>query len=394
MRENIQAENMKRLAIITTHPIQYNAPWFKLLADRKKIYPKVFYTWGQSESGIKFDPGFGKKIEWDIPLLEGYEYTFVNNIAGKPGSHHFNGIDNPTLIDELSQWKPHAILVIGWAFKSHLKCIRYFHKKIPVFFRGDSTILNENGIIKKIARRIFLRWVYHYIDYALYVGSNNKKYFQANGLKEKQLIFAPHAIDNKRFAGPDLTYATAAVEWRAKLGIKKDDLAIIFAAKIEPIKNPFILLEIAKNVKDENLKIIIVGNGILEKDLKSAASSDKRIVFIDFQNQRQMPVIYRLGDIFILPSLSETWGLAVNEAMACGLPVMISKNVGCGSDLVKNNENGLIFDSKALNILVSFINNLLREQSLAKKMGQNSKKIINGFSFTHIVEAIENSIFI
>ncbi|HEY8661946.1 MAG TPA: glycosyltransferase family 1 protein, partial [Hanamia sp.] len=85
---------MKRLAIITTHPIQYNAPWFKLLAERKKLKVMVFYTWSQVEKEGKYDPGFGKNVEWDIPLLDGYEYRFINNISNEPGSHHFNGIDN------------------------------------------------------------------------------------------------------------------------------------------------------------------------------------------------------------------------------------------------------------------------------------------------------------
>src|ERR1700749_546722 len=102
---------MKRLAIVTTHPIQYNAPLFSLLARGGKVIPKVFYTWSQSRDGAKFDPGFGQKIKWDIPLLEGYEYTFVNNTAADPGNHHFKGIINPTLNKEIEEWNPDAILM-------------------------------------------------------------------------------------------------------------------------------------------------------------------------------------------------------------------------------------------------------------------------------------------
>ena len=70
---------MIKLAIISTHPIQYNAPFFKLLSQRGKVVIKIFYTWSQSEAGSKYDPGFGKEIIWDIPLLDGYDYCFVNN---------------------------------------------------------------------------------------------------------------------------------------------------------------------------------------------------------------------------------------------------------------------------------------------------------------------------
>src|SRR5690606_37765332 len=129
--KNPDEELKKKIAIVSTHPIQYNAPWFRLLAKEFNVDLNVFYTWSQSEKGSKFDPGFGKSITWDIPLLDGYNYKFIKNTSKEPGSHHFTGISNPTLIKEIEQWKPDAILVIGWSFKSHLACLRYFKKKVP-----------------------------------------------------------------------------------------------------------------------------------------------------------------------------------------------------------------------------------------------------------------------
>ena len=70
-----------KLAVISTHPLQYNAPWFRLLATGINLHPKVFYTWSQVEENAKYDAGFGKLFKWDIRLLEGYAYKFVNNIA-------------------------------------------------------------------------------------------------------------------------------------------------------------------------------------------------------------------------------------------------------------------------------------------------------------------------
>ena len=173
---------MKKLAIITTHPIQYNAPLFALLKKRMNVHPKIFYTWGEDVLKEKFDPGFGRSIKWDIPLLNGYEYTFVKNVAKSPGSHHFLGIDNPDLIKEIIAWDADAILVFGWAFKSHLRAMRHFKGKIPVLFRGDSTILDQFGRLKHFARTTLLRWVYRHIDTALYVGEANKLYFLATRL--------------------------------------------------------------------------------------------------------------------------------------------------------------------------------------------------------------------
>ena len=185
---------LKKLAIIITHPIQYYVPVFQILA--KECNLKVFYTWGKKGVGIKYDPDFKKLISWDLPLLENYNYELVDNFARDPGSHHFNGIYNPTLISSITDFSPNAILIYGWAYKSHLNTIRYFKGKIPVWFRGDSTLLNERKGVKQLLRFLFLKWVYKNIDNALYVGSANKAYFKKFGLKESQLVFVPHAIDN------------------------------------------------------------------------------------------------------------------------------------------------------------------------------------------------------
>jgi glycosyltransferase involved in cell wall biosynthesis len=381
---------MKRLAIITSHPVQYNAPWFKLLASENKIVIKVFYTWGQSQAGIKYDPGFARDIEWDIPLLDGYDYTFVKNISANPGTHHFKGIINPGLISEIETWKADFILIFGWSFHSHLKCLRHFHNKLPVLFRGDSTLLDEKKGIKKNIRRLFLKWVYRHIDFALYAGEENKKYFKAHGLKEDQLFFAPHAIDNKRFSEPDDAYIAKASLWRKEIGIEEDDFVILFAGKFEEKKNPGFLFELAERIPEHRIKFLLVGNGKLETVLKNKGNNNKRFIYLDFQNQQKMPVVYRIGNIFILPSKGpgETWGLAVNEAMACARPVIVSAKAGCASDLVKENQNGIIFEEHRFDKCIGFISALFTDKLLEKNMGFYSEKIIKAYSFESIVKTI------
>jgi glycosyltransferase involved in cell wall biosynthesis len=383
---------LARLAIVSTHPIQYNAPLFKLLAASSYIKVKVFYTWSQSVNGAKYDPGFGKKIEWDIPLLEGYEYTFVNNTSKQPGTHHFKGIINPTLNNEISNWQPDAVLIYGWSFVSHLKCIRHFHNKIPVLFRGDSTLLDEKPGLKKTIRRFFLKWVYSKIDFALYTGTNNKEYFLKHGVANRKLIYCPHAIDNDRFFDKDGNYLKAAAQMKAELGFDADSLVLLFAGKIEAKKNPLFILSLADKIKDERLKFLFVGNGALEKQVKDKAEVDKRIKFIDFCNQSQMPTVYRMADVFILPSTGpgETWGLAANEAMASGIAVMLSTKVGGAIDLVQENENGITFSPFDLDKCIDFISRRLANKSDLNKMKTASQQRIGQFTYQQTVKAIEN----
>lgn len=382
---------LPRLAIITTHPIQYNAPIFKLLTERGKIDTKVFYTWEQAREKV-YDVNFKREIKWDIPLLEGYDFTFVKNVAKQPGSHHFKGIDNPALIAEVQRFKPDAVLVFGWAFKSHLSLLRNFKGKVPLLFRGDSTALNDHHFAKKLLRKLFLSWVYKHIDKALYVGKRNKEYYIEFGLRNDQLIYAPHAIDNNRFSkSPDIEIK---VDWRSQLNISEDDTVLLFAGKLEPRKNPMILINAFKRLGVKNMHLVMVGNGELEQEIKSSSLGFRNIHFVDFQNQKSMPSIYKLADIFVLPSKSETWGLAVNEAMACGKPVLLSDKCGCAVDLVEEGVNGYTFQSENVEDLLKKLELLSKKirKDLAL-MGEVSYAKIQNWSFESICSSIESAIF-
>jgi hypothetical protein len=161
---------------------------------QRGIICKVFYTWGKGGLQGKYDHNFGKTIEWDIPLLEGYEYEFCENVAAQLGSHHFKGIMNPHLIESIKAYGATHILVFGWNFQSHLKVLCHFKGKLPILFRGDSTLLDAVSFHKKILRKLVLSWVYKHVDIGLYVGVANKKYYNYCGLKEQQLVFAPQSI--------------------------------------------------------------------------------------------------------------------------------------------------------------------------------------------------------
>jgi glycosyltransferase involved in cell wall biosynthesis len=383
---------MKKLAVIITHPVQYYAPVFNKLSENRRINPKVFYTWPQSQ-GQKYDPGFKRVIEWDIPLLDGYDYEFVDNIAPKPGSNHFNGIVNPELNHRIEAWKPDALLVIGWSYRSHLQAMRHFKSRIPVLFRGDSNLLDESHSLKTPLRRAALWWVYRHVDKALYVGEQNKRYFLKHGLKPSQLHFAPHAVDNARFADSTNGSLHQVAEWRDKLRIAAKDFVFLFAGKLESKKDPVALLQAFQAIGRRDVHLVFVGNGVLEDRLRSMAGNSRQIHFLPFQNQSLMPAVYRLGDVFVLPSKGpgETWGLAVNEAMASGRPVLVSDKVGCAVDLVAPGKNGYVFNAGDIGDLVGKMLLLFNNWQNLENMGCLSQQMIQPWSLESLAESIENA---
>lgn len=385
---------MKKLAIITSHPIQYNAPMFRLLTVREKISVKVFYSWGQAANGPVYDPDFRRSFQWDIPLLDGYEYVSIPNLSAKPGAGHFFGIRNKELIATIEDWSPDSIMVYGWSFESHLQVLRHFHGKCQILFRGDSTVLDElpGFSIKKITRRLFLRWVYQFIDVALYTGTCNKEYYLKHGVPANKLVYAPHAVDNSHFSRLDKSYDAEADLWRKELDIPEESLVFLFAGKLEPKKDPLLLVKAFRMIADSSVRLVIAGNGILERAVRSAAADDKRIHLLGFQNQQKMPVLYRLCNVFVLPSLGpgETWGLSINEAMASGRAVIASNKCGSSNDLV--HDNGYVFAAGNLNELHNCLNNFVKAPEKAKTMGALSLEQIGSFTHLQQAEAIEKII--
>lgn len=371
-----------RLAIITTHPIQYYAPLFALLARDGKITVKVFYTWERGAE--KYDKGFGKSFSWDIALLEEYDYEFVSN-NGNHGKNFWK-VRNPQLINSITEWRADSVLVFGWNYRSHLQAMRHFKGRIPVLFRGDSTLLGESAVIKKLARRFFLTWVYKHIDYAFYVGTNNKNYFLKHGVPENRLVFAPHAVDNERFRNSNNDQEIDL--WKRELDIPEDSIVFLYAGKLEATKDPLLLIESFKKLQGNNFRLIITGNGKLENEVDAAAGMDQRIKRLPFQNQSKMPAVYRLGDIFVLPSIGESWGLAVNEAMACDRAILASDKVGSATDLVEQGKNGYVFKAGDREDLLEKMKRF-EDKRMVGAFGKESGRIIENWSFRNIADSIE-----
>ena len=116
-----------------------------------------------------------------------------------------------------------------------------------------------------------------------------------------------------------------------------------------------------------------------------SSSRHAAVHFLDFQNQSQMPVVYQACDLFCLPSKGpgETWGLAVNEAMATGKAIIISNRVGCSEDLVSS-KNGTIFSAGNLEELKMNLQSILNLNLF--NLGENSKEIIQNWSFNKQVD--------
>ncbi len=391
-----------RLAILISHPIQYQAPLSKKIAEHPEIDSMVYFCWDFGVKGPTYDSGFGKKIKWDIPLLEGYNYKFLKNFSPHPGSGKWSREINPGIIKEIWKGKYDAILIYGWnSLTNWLAFLTAFLTRTPVFIHGENPLNQESfkSAFKIKIKKLILGGLFRKMSAFLYIGEENKKFYKYYGVPEKKLIFCPYAVENERFIESSREYADKKriYELKKELGINKDSVVILFMGKLIEKKHPFDLLKayelLAKsyNLKAKSSSLIFVGDGVLRPQLEKYVQENniRNVHFVGFKNQTELPKYYILADILVLPSgAGETWGLAVNEAMCFGLPIIISDVVGCGPDLVKNNINGFIFTLGDVKQLAGYLDILVREPQKRKSFGEKSFEIIQNYNYEKDIKGI------
>src|SRR5580765_5818095 len=148
---------MHRLALVTSLPIQYQVPWFRALAQVTDL--EVFYCHRQN-SEDQAAAGFDVPFQWDIPLFDGYAYSFLQNVAARPDVSSFSGCDTPEVADRLRAGRFDACLVSGWYLKSYLQAIwACKHAGIPVLTRGYSQLGTPRSKLFTVAKYLPYRWL-------------------------------------------------------------------------------------------------------------------------------------------------------------------------------------------------------------------------------------------
>lgn len=328
-----------RVGFLVSHPIQYYAPIFRELAKRCDL--TVYFAHRQSaEQQAK--AGFGVAFEWDIDLLSGYEHRFLTNIARRPSTDTFWGCNTPDINREVADGRYDAFVVPGWALRSYLQAISACRRaRLPVFVRGDSQLGGPRGTVVRLAKAVAFSSLLRRFDGYLYVGQRNREYLLHHGARPERMFFSPHCVDNAWFKSRSEAARLARAAQQSPVR------RILFVGKLVNRKRPLDVVQAAALVRTagQSVELVFAGAGDLQETLDRAArAADLPTKFLGFVNQSQMPAVYASADVVVLPSDgSETWGLAINEAMACGVPAVVSEAVGCGPDLIEEHGTGAAF---------------------------------------------------
>ncbi|MBX7221890.1 MAG: glycosyltransferase family 4 protein [Blastocatellia bacterium] len=334
-----------RLAIVTTHPVQYYVPWYRALAAHPEIEVEVFYCYRQSQEG-QAQAGFGVNFEWDVPLFEGYKWHFLENVAKNPNVFGFSGCDTPEIATLVREGRFDAFLVQGWYVKSFWQTMRACWKyRVPLLVRGDSQLANDRSWLKRMAKYGFYRWFLRRFSAVLPVGQRSREYYAYYGVSPEKMFFAPHTVDNEFFSNRAAHFGGQGEALRRRWGIPLQARVIVFVGKLIPIKRPQDLVKAALHLKTlvPESHVVLVGDGPLRPELEALVQHhDLPVTFAGFLNQSEISQAYSIAEVLVLCSESETWGLVVNEAMACGVPTVVTETVGCAPDLIVPGKTGAV----------------------------------------------------
>lgn len=379
-----QASPKTRIAFLTTHPIQYQAPVFRALAARPNIDLEVLYCHDATASE-QAAAGFGVEFTWDVELLSGYAYRFLKNVANRPAVGNFNGLDTPEVRSLIGRGSFDAVVVNGWHFRSAWQAMfACWRSGTPVLMRSDSHLRSGRSTVKKALKWPLYQSFIPRLDGCLPTGKWSRDYFLHYGAKPERVFVVPHAIDTEYFSSRAVELRSRRDELRANWKIKPRDFTFLFAGKFVEKKRPldFVHSLCRASAKDRSVKGLMVGDGPLRSECEKAAESENGpITFAGFLNQSEMAQAYVSADALILPSDGdETWGLVVNEAMSCGLPCIVSDHVGCGPDLIVPGRTGDIFPLHDVDRLTELILVFASRRANVEQMNANVREITPQFS--------------
>ncbi|HEX9983236.1 MAG TPA: glycosyltransferase family 4 protein [Thermoanaerobaculia bacterium] len=378
---------MPRLAIVASHVIQYQDPFFRLLAREPELDLTVLYC-SRDGAEVYRDTEMQTSLRWDIELLQGYDYRFLRNFGSGEG---YTRLINPGIVPAILRGHYDAVLFfLGWGTITSLLGIAACRMSgTPFFLYGDSSYPPPARTFRERLRASWLRRIFGLASGFMTSGKLNADYYAHYGADRSRFFLLPWAIDNDRFAN-----APEDRELRHKLGARDDQLVIVFSAKLLPRKDPMTLLRAVDLMRRRDRAFVLfLGHGELRDQLEAfARERGLHVHFAGFVNQSDLPQHYKSGDVFVLPSTYEPRGAVINEAMACGLPVIVTDRCGSIGDIVVDGDNAFVYPAGDADSLARYLDRLIDDPALRERMARRSREIIATWDFARGVEGVQEAL--
>lgn len=360
-----------RLVIITEIISPYRIPLFNSLAHASEVELRVIFL---SEN----DPGLR---QWKVYKDEiRFPYQVLSSWRRRLGK--FNILLNGNVPGALREAAPQVILCGGYNYIASWQALFWARsQKVPFLLWSESnrSDIRSGHPVVEFFKAEFLRNCNAFVV----SGRSAEEYLRTLKVRQNEIFTAPNAVDNELFCRKAHEVREDASRIRAQFNLP--ERYILFVGRLVPEKGVFDLLT-AYSQLDQSLReqvgLVFVGDGHCRQALERQAATVRAgsIKFPGFVQREELPVYYALSEMFVLPTYTDTWGLVVNEAMACGLPVIVTRVAGCVPDLVRERWNGLIVEERSTQSLTAALTQLVAQRELSALMGVHSAEHIWAYS--------------
>lgn len=368
------------LAVVVTHPIPHFSPWFREITAMGQLRLRVLFCcdWGSSEYR---DSEFNKSFEWDIPLLEGFDFEFLS-VRRRPERLTFWEVDNPDVGSALERFGPDVVQGFGYAHRTMWRVWNWARRRQkPFLLYSDSTLTERPALWKRPLKKAVVQSFYRHVDGALSVGDNNAAYHRSYGVPADRIFPGVLPIDRRRLLESVSDRVEARRRVRKTYGIPQDAFVVLFCGKLTPRKRPYDVMEACHGVAQQGFPAwsLIVGDGPERQRLENAIGSGdvSNAVLSGFVNQTSIGEYYATADAMAVTSERDPHPLVVTEAAAFGLPVVISDRVGCiGSrDTAQPGVNALVYECGVQSSLQGCIRRLGQDRELYDELSKHASSV-------------------
>lgn len=369
----------RRLTLITEIIAPYRVPVFNELAAREDIELHVIFL---SDS----DPTLR---EWLVPLDElRFNYQVLPFLRRRIGGYHL--LVNWQLARALGASRPDVVVCGGYNYLASWRAAYWARRRrIPFLLWFESTEADQRGsrTFVEALKRKFLALSSGFVV----PGSSSAAYLKLLGIGEQIIFTAPNAVDNELFSEGAKLARKNETNLRRSHGLPERFLLCV--ARLVEAKGVFEVLEAYAKL-DESLRslvgLVYVGEGSARAELEKVASqiTSGEVRFAGFIQKDRLPTYYALSVGLVLPTHSDTWGLVVNEAMACGTAVIATEVAGCVRDLIEDGCNGLVVPARDPEKLASAMQRLIVDAEWRTRMGERCSEKIANFSPFHCAAGI------
>ena len=375
---------MKRRVVLLTEIIApYRIPVFNVLAARDDINLHVIFL---SET----DPTLR---QWLVHKDEiRFTYEVLSSVRRRVGSYSF--LLNRGLTKALDRAHPEVIICGGYNYIASWQALRWANRNtVPFILWTESTSLDQRNHHSWI--EALKRWFLTHCEGFLVPGLSSRNYLRELGVPDDSIFTAPNAMDLGFFTEAAREAKINAATIRQEFSLP--ERYFLNVGRLVPIKGVIELLNAyAKLDADVRARVglVLVGDGALKAELtrKAALISPGTVRFPGFLQKDRLPEIYALADAFVFPTLSDPWGFVVNEAMACGLPIIASDVAGCVADLVHDGENGMIVPARNVGALSDAMGKLAADGRLRARMADSSSGLILVYSPSAWAEGVSKAV--